>query len=141
MSFAVDFEALARNAGDAIVVVDDAGAIVFWNAAATRIFGYDASEALGQSLDLIIPPRLRERHWEGFAQVMQTGVTRYGTDLLRVPAEHKAQRKLSIAFTVTLLAGADGKPQGIAAFIRDETARWEQERAQARRLTELEGRK
>jgi PAS domain S-box-containing protein len=137
---AIDFEALARSAGDAIVIVDRDGAIVFWNAAATRIFGYAEVEALGQSLDLIIPPRLRERHRDGFATVMKSGVTRYGSDLLRVPALHKDERKLSIAFTVTLVTGDDGAPAAIAAFIRDETARWEQERAQAKRLAELEGR-
>ena len=141
MSFAIDFEALARNASDAIIVVDSAGTIVFWNAAATRLFGYDAAEAIDKSLDLIIPPRFRERHWEGFTKTMQTGLTRYGAELLRVPATHKEERKLSIAFTVTLIPGANGKPRAIAAFFRDETARWEHERAQAKRIAELEEKK
>jgi len=135
----VDFEALARGAGDAIVVADSAGRIVFWNRAAERIFGYREREALHQSLDLIIPQRLRERHWDGYRKVMQTGVTRYGEDLLRVPAVHKDGRKLSIAFTVSLLAAADSQqPYAIAAFIRDETARWEKEQAMVKRLKELE---
>ncbi len=140
MSAALDFEALARNASDAIVVVDGTGGIVFWNAAATRIFGYTEAEALGESLDIIIPERLRQRHWEGFDVTMRTGVTRYATDLLRVPAANKEGRKLSIAFTVTLIAGIDGKPAAIAAFIRDETERWEKERAMAKRIAELEAR-
>ncbi len=72
---------------------------------------------------------------------METGVTRYGTDLLRVPAVHKDGRKLSIAFTVVLLESAPGKPSAIAAFIRDETARWEKEQSMAKRLAQLEGRK
>jgi PAS domain S-box-containing protein len=135
---AIDFEALAREAGDAIVVADSAGLIVFWNRAAERIFGHSEAEALHESLDLIIPPRLRERHWDGFRKVMETGVTRYGADLLRVPAVHKDGRKLSIAFTVLLLTAAPGKPYAIAAFIRDETARWEKEQAMAKRLKELE---
>jgi PAS domain S-box-containing protein len=135
----IDFEALARGAGDAIVVADREGKIVFWNGAATRIFGFAEAEALRQSLDLIIPERLRERHWEGYDKVMKTGVTRYGADLLRVPAVHKDGRKLSIAFTVSLLMSAPGTPRAIAAFIRDETARWEKEQAMAKRLKELEG--
>jgi len=135
----IDFEALARGASDAIIVADSAGLILFWNGAAERIFGHSESEALQKSLDLIIPPRLQQRHWDGYHKVMQTGVTRYGTDLLRVPAVHKDGRKLSIAFTVSLLMSAAGKPFAIAAFIRDETARWEKEQAMTKRLKELEG--
>jgi PAS domain S-box-containing protein len=135
----IDFEALAREAGDAIIIAGSDGKIVFWNRGAERIFGHTEGEALHQSLDIIIPERLQKRHWEGYDKVMQTGVTRYGTDLLRVPAVHKDGRKLSIAFTVSLLATAPGKPHAIAAFIRDETARWEKEQAMAKRLKELEG--
>lgn len=135
----MDFEALARNAGDAIVVADPQGTITFWNAAAERIFGFRADEALGKPLELIIPERLRARHNEGYAGVMKSGVTRYGADLLRVPALHKDGRSISIAFTVCLLKRADGKPTAIAAFIRDETARWQEERALRRRIAELEG--
>lgn len=136
---AFDLAALARAAGDAIVVADREGRVVFWNAAAERIFGYAETEALGASLDLIIPQRHRERHRAGFRRVMQTGATRYGSDVLRVPALHKDGRTLSIAFTVCLLPGTDGKPAVIAAFIRDETTRWHEERALRRRLAELEG--
>ncbi len=135
----MDFEALARNSGDAIVVADPAGAITFWNAAAERIFGFAEAEALGKPLDIIIPERFRGRHGDGYAAVMKSGVTRYATDLLRVPALHKDGRSISIAFTVCLLKGADGKPKAIAAFIRDETKRWNEERDLRRRLAELEG--
>jgi hypothetical protein len=69
---------------------------------------------------------------------MQTGETGYGTEVLRVPAVHKDGRRLSIAFTVTLLFSPDQKVEAIAAIIRDETARWEEERALRQRLTELE---
>ena len=134
----IDFAALARGAGDGIVVVDAAGAIIFWNKAAERIFGYPEDEALGRSLDLIIPERFRARHWSGFHAVMKSGVTRYGADLLRVPAAHRDKGAISIAFTVCLLRGADGKPDGVAAFIRDETARWQEERELRTRLAALE---
>jgi PAS domain S-box-containing protein len=134
----IDFAALAREAGDGIIVVDAGGAIVFWNKAAERIFGYREDEALGRSLDLIIPQRLRERHWSGFHGVMKSGVTRYGADLLRVPATHRDKGQISIAFTVCLLRDPDGKVSGIAAFIRDETARWQEERELRRRLAALE---
>ena len=139
MADPIDFEALARGASDAIVVADAEGKITFWNRTAERIFGHTEAEALNKSLDLIIPERLQKRHWEGYDKVMQTGVTRYGADLLKVPAVHKDGRKLSIAFTVSLLMSARGKPRAIAAFIRDETERWEREQAMAKRLKELEG--
>ena len=140
MSEPIDFEALIRCAGDAVVVARPDGTILFWNHAAERIFGHSEREALGHSLDLIIPERFRIRHWEGYRNVMQTGRTKYGTDLLRVPALHKDGRRLSIAFSVTLLYSPTREVQGIAAIIRDETDRWEQERALRQRLAKLEPR-
>lgn len=136
----VDLAALVRAAGDAIIVADPEGRIVLWNPAAERIFGYAAAEALGQTLDLIIPERFRARHWAGYRDVMRTGRTRYGSEVLRVPAVRKDGQRISIAFTVALLAEADGRVSGIAAIVRDETARWEAEQQLRRRLAELEGR-
>ena len=136
----VDLGALVSAAGDAIVVADPEGMIRFWNPAAERIFGFTAGEALGSSLDLIIPERFRARHWTGYHEVMRTGRTRYGADVLRVPALWKDGQRLSIAFTVALLQ-ANGRVTGIAAIVRDETARWEEEQRVQRRLAELEGRR
>jgi len=136
----LNLEKLVHAAGDGIIVAATDGAILLWNPGAERIFGYTESEALGQSLDLIIPERLRGRHWEGYAQVMQTGQTRYGAEVLRVPALHKEGRALSIAFTVALLTGSDGKPNAIAAIVRDETSRWNEERALRKRVAELDAR-
>ena len=139
MAHPFDAQKFVHAAGDAIIVADSAGAVIFWNPAAERIFGYTESEALGQSLDLIIPERLRQRHWDGYANVMESGRTRYGTDVLRVPASHKDGRALSIAFTVTLLEPAGSTGRIIAAIIRDETTRWNEERALRQRLAALEG--
>jgi PAS domain S-box-containing protein len=138
MSQPFDFEAFIQSAGDAIVAAGPDGSILLWNPAAERIFGYTEVEALGHSLDLITPERLRNRHWEGYRKVMQTGETRYGTDILRVPAVHKDGRRLSIAFTVALLFSPSHEVQAIVAIIRDETHRWEEERAIRQRLAELE---
>jgi PAS domain S-box-containing protein len=131
-----DLEAFAEAAADAIIAARADGAIVFWNPAAERIFGFSSAEALGQSLDLIIPERFRARHWDGYHQVMATGKTKYGSDVLRVPAIHKDGRGLSISFTVSLMDGPDGRV--IAAIVRDETARWNEERELRRRIAELE---
>ncbi len=140
VSGSVDLAALVDAAGDAIVVADAQGLIRLWNPAATRIFGFGPEEAVGQSLDLIIPERFRGRHWAGYREVMRTGQTRYGADVLRVPALHKDGRRLSIAFTVALLTDAGGHVTGIAAIVRDETARWDEEQRLRKRLAELEAR-
>ena len=140
MTSPFDFAALVATAGDAVVVSDPSGAITVWNPAATRIFGYESEEAIGQSLDLITPERQRRRHWEGYTKTMQTGVTKYGADVLRVPAIHKDGHTLSIAFTVGLIHGSDNAVTGIAAIIRDETQRWNDEREMRRRLADLESR-
>ncbi len=134
----IDLNALVAAVGDAIVVCDASGAIVLWNAAAQRMFGYTRDEALGQSLDIIIPPRLQARHWEGYHKTMASGITRYGTDVLRVPAVDKAGRAMSIAFTVGMLHSADGKVSAIASVIRDETSRFSEDRALRKRVAELE---
>ena len=138
MSAGIDLEALVAALGDAIVVSGADGNITLWNAAAERIFGYTRAEALGESLDLIIPQRLRQRHWDGYDKTMASGITKYGTDVLRVPAVDKQGRSLSIAFSVALLHGTDGKVASIAAVIRDETSRFNDERALKKRLTEAE---
>ena len=114
------------------------GAITVWNPAATRIFGFTEADALGQSLDLIIPERQRQRHWDGYHKTMATGETRYGADVLRVPALHKEGKPLSIAFTVAMLYTPDGKVSAIVAIVRDETVRWSEERALKTKVAQLE---
>ena len=138
MSKTVDFERLVQAAGDAIITADLEGEIVSWNPAAERVFGFPAQEALGQTLDLIIPERFRARHWDGYKEVMRTGQTKYGAEVLRVPARHKDGRPLSIAFTVALLSRADGQTEAIAAIVRDDTSRWNEERSMRERLRKLE---
>ena len=133
-----DCEELVEAIGDAIVVADSSGAIKIWNSAAERLFGFTQSEALGNSLDLIIPERLRARHWAGYDKTMASGETRYAHDVLRVPAVHKDGRALSIAFTVGLLYGTQREVKGILAVIRDETTRFAEERNLRKRLAELE---
>jgi PAS domain S-box-containing protein len=133
-----DLNALIAAVGDAVMVCDAQGAVTLWNPACERMFGYTESEMLGQSMDVIIPERLRGRHWEGYQKTMATGITKYGTDVLRVPAVDKHGRSMSIAFTVALLHASDGKVSAIASVIRDETSRFSQDRALKTRLAELE---
>ena len=136
----IDYKQLVEALADAVIVADSSGAMRFWNPAAERLFGFTEAEALGNSLDLIVPDRFRERHWAGYERTMATGQTRYAHDVLRVPAVHKDGRPLSIAFTVGLLYGAQGNVTGILAVIRDETARFAEDRNLRKRLAELEQR-
>ena len=138
MQSIVDMKTLVAAMADAVMVCDAKGLVTLWNPAAERMFGHTEAQALGQSLDMIIPQRQQQRHWDGYHQTMKTGVTKYGHDLLKVPALHKDGHTLSIAFTVSLLHAADGSVSGIAAVVRDETERFAQERESRKRITELE---
>ena len=130
---------LVAAIGDAVIVSNASGAIVLWNPGAERMFGYTEAEALGRSLDLITPDRLRKRHWDGYHKSMETGTTKYGAgEMLRVPATHKDGRTMSIAFTVAMLFTTEHKVSAVVAVIRDETARFNDDRALRKRLAELE---
>jgi PAS domain S-box-containing protein len=121
--------ALLQSAADAVIATDRDGTITFWNPGAARIFGHTATEAVGQSLDLIIPENQRARHWAGYHDVMRTGQSRYsGGDILAVPALRKDGRRISIEFTIVPLKDAAGGMTGMVATLRDVTARFEEMR-------------
>lgn len=130
---------LIQNAPDAILITDPQGNIVLWNPGAEAIFGYTAEEAVGQPLDLIIPERLRTRHWEGFRGTMTTGLSRYGAkDLLAVPALRRDGSQISCEFSIVPMRGSDGSLVGMGAIMRDITARRNEEKALRERLKALE---
>ncbi|HEX5507547.1 MAG TPA: PAS domain S-box protein [Pseudolabrys sp.] len=133
-------DALLQSKGDAIVVCDHDGVIRFWNPGAVRIFGFTEEEAIGQSLDIIIPERLRARHWDGYHQMMRTGQSRYaGGDMLSVPSHRKDGTRLSIEFTIVPIKGAQGKVTALAAVMRDATSRFEEMKALRQQLREKTG--
>lgn len=138
MANQIDFEALVNSIGDGVITANAEGIMIFWNKAAETIFGFTPEEALGQSLDLIIPDRLRQRHNEGYHHSMETGTTRYGNKLLTVPALHKSGQPLSIAFTVAMLFDDAHQVSSITAVVRDDTERFQLERSLKRRIFELE---
>jgi len=132
-------EAVLGGASDAVVATDREGRITFWNPGAVRIFGFSAEEAVGQSLDLIIPESLRARHWAGYRHVMETGSSRYGHgDLLSVPALTKDGRRISVEFTIVMLHDARQQVAGTAAVMRDVTKRFEELKELRRRLAQAE---
>lgn len=132
---------LVTDCPEAIIFADAAGHIRFWNEAATRMFGFAAAEALGESLDLIVPERQRARHWEGYNRVMAGGASRYGAaDLLAVPAQRKDGTRISIEFTILPIRDGTGSVLGIAAFLRDVAPRFAEVRALRKELAVLKAR-
>jgi PAS domain S-box-containing protein len=138
MQSTIDFQELVASVGDGVMAANAQGLITLWNPACERMFGFAEAEALGQSLDLIIPQRQQKPHWDGYHKTMATGITKYGNDVLRVPAVHKDGHTLSIAFTVSMLHTADGKVSAIVAVIRDESVKFAEERNLKKRVMELE---
>lgn len=129
---------LVAEMPDALVVSDSQGIIRVWNAGAERIFGYPADEALGASLDIITPERLRARHWHGYDETMRTGRTRYGGgDLLSVPAIRKDGSAISVQFSILPLAAADGGLAGVAAIMRDVTGDFAERKAMRAEIARL----
>jgi PAS domain S-box-containing protein len=122
---------------DAIVASDRNGVIRFWNAGAERIFGHNVEQALGQSLDMIIPDRLRARHWEGYRKMIATGQSRYGAGkLLSVPGLRRDGSPISIEFTIAAIY-EDGEIVGLVAVMRDVTSRFEETRTLRQKLHAL----
>ncbi len=133
------YREIVEGIPDAVIFADRDGIIRFWNAAAERLFGYTTAEAVGRSLDLIIPEPMRGRHWEGYFRVMESGVTRYGAEPLAVPGIRKDGTRVSLEFSIALLR--DGASvAGAAAVLRDVTARWLKDKEMRERLQALEAR-
>ncbi len=129
---------LVNNAPEAMLISDREGIIRFWNSGAEQMFGHTAAEAVGQSLDLIIPENLRGRHWEGYGRVMASGETKYKTGLLSSPGIRKDGSRVSLEFSMVLLHDEAGNMEGCASIMRDITERWKKEKELKERLTACE---
>jgi PAS domain S-box-containing protein len=128
-------DAILDTASDAVIVCDRDGAICLWSAGAERIFGFTAEQALGRSLDIIIPERLQARHWDGFRKMMASGQSRYPQGhLLSAPGRRNDGAQVSVEFTAVALKDADGAVAHIVAIMRDVTARFEEIKALRRQL-------
>lgn len=138
MSVTLDFKTLVTQLGEAVIISDRDENILFWNASAERIFGFTPEEALGKTLSIITPERFRERHSKGYFHTIQTGQTKYGHTLLRVPAVHKNGHSISIAFSVSMLFDEQNRAIAIAAIIRDETEQFQEERQLKAKLAAYE---
>lgn len=129
---------IVDGSGDAVMFSDRQGIIRLWNRGAERMFGFAAPEALGQSLDLIIPENLRERHWDGYYRVMESGTSRYSTEMLSAPALRKDGTRISTEFSMVMVKDGNGIVLGVAAVIRDVSTRWQREKELKERIRALE---
>jgi PAS domain S-box-containing protein len=134
------YEAIVAEAPDAVIFADRQGAIRVWNRAAERIFGYAAGEVLGQSLDVIIPERLRAAHWAGFDKALETGETKYSGRVLTTRSMHKDGRRLYVDLSFSLVRDDAGNFAGALAIARDVTERYTAERDLRSRIADLEKR-
>lgn len=130
--------AIVDQAPDAIIFADRDGSIRIWNRGAERIFGYSAAEALGASLDLIIPERFRRAHWEGFRRAIETGGTKYTGRVLTTRSAHRDGSKLYVDLSFGLVRDDGGAILGALAIGRDTTARYLAEAELRSRLATLE---
>jgi PAS domain S-box-containing protein len=130
-------EGILSTRSDAIIAADKEGIIRFWNPGAERIFGHASDAAVGRSLDIIIPERLRKRHWSGYYRFIESGESRYGhADILSVPGVTKDGAAVSVEFTIVPLRDEAGGLIGLAAIMRDVTKRFEEMRALKQKLAQ-----
>jgi PAS domain S-box-containing protein len=139
----MDFSEIAvrlfTDTPDGVLFADREGKISAWNRGCERIFGFSTEDALGQSLDIIIPEPLRDRHWTGFHETMRTGETKYADgDLLAVPALRKDGRRISVEFSILPFRDENGVMMGMAAIMRDVTVRFEELKALRKTLAPSE---
>ncbi|HET8944231.1 MAG TPA: PAS domain S-box protein [Dehalococcoidia bacterium] len=131
-------ETLLRQAPDAVIFADTEGVIASWNAAAERIFGFAEAEAVGQSLDIIVPERFREAHWKGYRRALAAGDTKYSGQALPTRSERKDGETIYVELTFAIVRDQAGAVTGALAHARDITERWGREREQRQRLQEAE---
>ena len=126
-------ERILDQVADAVICVDLSGAIIRWNPASSELFGYSAEEALGQSVELIIPEHLRAAHSSGFDAAMTRGTTKLHGRPTLTRAIHKSGRRLYVEMTFAIVKGdTESEVLGAVAMARDVTERVERERASTR---------
>jgi PAS domain S-box-containing protein len=133
----IDPALLIADSPDAVIFADTEGRIGVWNAAAERIFGFSEAEAIGQSLDIIVPERFRDAHWKGFDRALGEKATKYAGQSLPTRAQKQdgTQIYVELSFAIVLV---DGESVGALATARDITERFERDREQRQKLRAAE---
>lgn len=129
-------EALVDQSPDATIYADREGVIRRWNAAAERIFGYAAADALGKDLNIIVPEKLQDSHWTGYDRALAAGDTKYRGQSLPTRAKKADGSEIYVELSFAIVHGPDGAVAGALAQARDISERFERDRAMRRELRE-----
>jgi PAS domain S-box-containing protein len=131
-------ELLVEQSPDGVVFADKTGIIRIWNMAAERIFGFTAGDAIGVNLNIIIPERLQDAHWRGFERAIIQRATKYAGKSMPTKAIRSDGTQIYVELSFSIILDANGDVLGALAHVRDITERFEKERADRKRLQELE---
>lgn len=131
-------DSLLNQAPDAVIFADINGVIRLWNAAATRVFGFTENQAVGENLNIIIPERFREAHWEGFERALEARSTKYAGQALATRSVRSDGAQIYVELSFAIVLDDDGSALGALSHARDITERYEQERANRKRIRDLE---
>ncbi|GHD44095.1 PAS domain S-box-containing protein [Marinobacter persicus] len=123
---------------DAMIFADTEGRILVWNEAAERVFGFTKEQAIGESLDIIIPEKLREPHWRGYDEAIKNAGTKYWGQSMPTKAIHSEGSMIYVELGFSIVLDDDGKVIGVLSSGRDITERFQKEKENKKRLAELE---
>ncbi|MEK9803657.1 MAG: PAS domain-containing protein [Curvibacter sp.] len=132
---------ILRSMPEALIFCDLQGTIRVWNGGAEKVFGWSAAEAVGQSLDLIIPERMRKAHWEGFDQAIARGGVKPGRTSMITRSLHKTEEFIYVDMSFEMVRDESGQMIGSLAVARDATRRFNDEKALRKQLAELTAQK
>ncbi|MCG2633802.1 MAG: PAS domain S-box protein [Gammaproteobacteria bacterium] len=131
-------EMIVEQSPDAIIFTDQKGIIRIWNTSAERVFGFSKKDAIGSSLDIIIPESFRKAHWQGFDRAITDRVTKYVGQSLPTKAVRADGSTIYVELSFSIVLDASGGVLGALSTARDITVRFERDRRDRRRLKELE---
>jgi PAS domain S-box-containing protein len=128
---------ILRSMPEALIFCDLEGIIRVWNGGAEKVFGWSAAEAVGQSLDLIIPERMRKAHWDGFNQALERGGVKPGRTSMITRSLHKSVEFIYVDMSFEMVRDESGKMLGSMAVAREATKRFNDEKALRKQLADL----
>jgi PAS domain S-box-containing protein len=129
---------IVEQAWEAVIFADRDGRIGLWNRAAEALFGFSAAEAIGASLDLIVPERFRVAHWNGFRKAIESGRTQHGGEVRTTRSLHKDGRKLYVELSFGLVKTPAGEVAGSLAIGRCGNERFAKDAELRARIAALE---
>ena len=131
------YQAILEASPEAIIFSDREGIIRVWNRGAEIALGFSATEAIGQSLNIIIPEPFRKAHWDGYHMAIARGTTKHSGSSMITRAVRKDGQQIYIDVSFSIVKNAAGEVIGSGAIARDATERFMQDKAMRKQLAEL----